>query len=79
MPARQFRSTIVVKNVDEAPSKGQRVGSLKNAKSLKPNMKPHGVSTGDPLGPRRMIRSCKSSLFSITCELRTWLGLVETC
>jgi hypothetical protein len=48
-------------------------------KLLKQKVKHHRVSTGGPMCPRRLKRSCKSSLFSITCELRTWRWPVEAC
>ena len=75
----EFPLAIVVKNVDVAPSKRQRVGCSPNAKMLKPKGKSHRVSTRDPLGPRRCSVSCKSSLFSSTCKSRSWRRAVETC
>src|SRR5438128_2176975 len=71
-PAKQPGPANVVKTVDVAPSKRQRVSPLRNGKLLKPQGKPHRVSTGDPLGPRRMKVSCKSSLFSSTYDSRSW-------
>jgi hypothetical protein len=71
------RTAIVVKIVDVGPSKRQRVGCSRTAKLLSLKIKPHRVYTGDPLGPRRMKESCKSSLFSSTCEPRICRRPVE--
>ena len=52
---------------------------LLNRKLLNLQGKPHRVSTGGPMCPRRMERSCKSSLFSSTYDTRSWRRAVELC
>ena len=46
-------------------------------KLLKQKAKHHRVSTGGPMCPRRMKRSCKGSLFSSTYDTRSCCRLVE--
>jgi hypothetical protein len=67
-PPSNLAGATVVKTVDVGTSKRQRVGSSKNAKWLKQQGKHHQVSTGDPLGPRRMARGCKVACFQLLAE-----------
>jgi hypothetical protein len=68
----------VVKTVDVVPSRFNRP-QHQFPKPLELKRETYRVTTGDHLRPRRMKGSCKSSLFSTTCELRTWRRPVEAC
>jgi hypothetical protein len=82
-PAKQTYQAIVVKSVDVAPSKRQRVGPSRTAKLLNLKIKLHRVLTGDPLGPRRMREGAAKvacfQLLGIQMVGARLLKLVEPC
>ena len=73
----KFQAAIVVEIVAVATSKRQRASPSGNAKLLNLKWNSRTVSTGGPMCPRRMERSCKSSLFSTTCDTRSCCRPVE--
>jgi hypothetical protein len=69
----------VVKTVDVAASKRQRVYASRNAKLLNLQGTLDRVSTGDPLSPRRFPASFENALFSTTYVSMRYGLPVEVC
>ena len=69
----------VVKTVDMAASKRQRVSPSCYSKLLNLKGNLHGVSTGDPMCPRRFPALAGNTLFSTAYISIRWRERVETC